>query len=55
MWKNPQFLADYFKAIKTEPILVTGAAGQAVLADLGTVPNELKDYLINATNQMTSR
>ena len=55
MWKNPQFLADYFKAIKTEPILVTGAAGQAVLADLGTVPNELKDYLIKATNQMTSR
>ena len=29
--------------------------GQAVLADLGTVPNEIKDYLINATNQMTSR
>ena len=34
MWKSPQFLADYSKVIKTEPILVTGAEGQEVLSGL---------------------
>ncbi len=55
MWKNPQFLADYSKVIKTEPILVTGAEGQRVLADLGTVPNEIKEYLIKYTERITTR
>ena len=32
MWKDPQFLADYSKVIKTEPILVTGQEGQEILA-----------------------
>ena len=36
MWKDPQFLADYSKVIKTEPILVSGAEGQEVLNGLAT-------------------
>jgi hypothetical protein len=55
MWKNPQFLADYSKVIKTEPILVTGAEGQAVLAELGTVRDDIKDYLANYANRITTR
>ena len=53
MWKSPQFLADYSKVIKTEPILVSGAEGQEVLNGLATVSNEIKDFLIKYTTNMT--
>ena len=55
MWKNPQFLADYSKVIKTEPILVSGAEGQEVLNGLATVSNEIKEFLVKYTNNMTSK
>ena len=54
MWKSPQFLADYSRIIKTEPILVTGAEGQGILADLGSVPKNFKDYLVALTGRMTN-
>lgn len=54
MWKDPQFLADYSRIIRTEPILVSGAEGQQVLADLGKVPKEFKDYLVALTGRMTN-
>jgi len=55
MWKNPQFLADYSKVIKTEPVLVTGAEGQETLNGLATASSEIKEFLVNYTNNMTSR
>jgi tripartite-type tricarboxylate transporter receptor subunit TctC len=55
MWKNPQFLADYSKVIKTEPILVTGQEGQEVLTGLGKVRSDIKDFLVEYTNRMTSK
>jgi hypothetical protein len=54
MWKNPQFLADYSRIIKTEPILVSGAEGQKVLADLGSVPQKYKEYLAAFAGRMTT-
>jgi hypothetical protein len=55
MWKNPQFLADYSKVIKTEPILVTGAEGQEVLSGLANVANEMKEFLVSYANSLTSK
>jgi hypothetical protein len=55
MWKNPQFLADYSKVIKTEPVLVTGAEGQEVLNGLATVSNELKEFIVKYTDNLTSK
>jgi hypothetical protein len=55
MWKNPQFLADYSKVIKTEPVLVTGAEGQEVLSGLANVSNEIKEFLVKYTDSMTSK
>jgi tripartite-type tricarboxylate transporter receptor subunit TctC len=55
MWKSPQFLADYSKVIKTEPILVTGQEGQEVLAGLGRVRKEVKDFIVNYTSRMTAK
>ena len=54
MWKSPQFLADYSKVIKTEPILVTGAEGQEVLNGLATVSDETKAFLVKYSNSLTS-
>ena len=55
LWKNPQFLADYSKVIKTEPILVTGGEGQEVLAELGKVRPEVKDFLVDYMGRMTAK
>jgi len=49
MWKSPQFLADYSKFIKTEPILVSGDDGQNVLTQLGKIRPEIKTFLPGAT------
>jgi hypothetical protein len=54
MWKDPAFLADYVRIIKTEPIFVSGEDGQQVLADLGQVPQEIKDYLVSFIRQFTA-
>jgi putative tricarboxylic transport membrane protein len=55
LWKNRAFLADYSKVIKTEPILVSGNDGQKVLAELGKVRPEVKDYLVDYMNRMTAK
>ena len=54
MWKDSKFLADYSRLIKTEPILVSGVDGQEILAELGQVRPEFKDYLRNTIGRMTS-
>jgi hypothetical protein len=55
MWKDPKFLADYSRIIKTEPIFVSGEDGQKVLADLGKVPQDIKDYLKDYARQLATR
>lgn len=55
LWKDEKFLADYSKIIKTDPIFVSGAEGQEVLAELGSVPHEVKDFLVDYPNRMTAK
>jgi putative tricarboxylic transport membrane protein len=55
MWKDPQFLAAYSKAVKTEPILVTAQEGEEVLAGLGKVRSDIKDFLRKYIADMTSK
>src|SRR4029078_3961413 len=45
MWKDPKFLADYSKVIKTEPILVSGSEGQDILSGVASVRREVTDFL----------
>jgi hypothetical protein len=45
MWKDRQFLADYSKILKAEPVFVSGSDGQETLAELGHVRQEIKDFL----------
>ena len=55
MWKSRQFLADYSKLIHTEPIMISGVDCLEVLADLGKVRQEVKDFLIKHTSQLLTR
>jgi hypothetical protein len=55
LWDDHKFLADYSKVIKTEPILVTGNEGQAVLTGLGTIRDEMKEFIGNYINSLTNR
>ena len=55
LWEDQKFLADYSKVIKTEPILVTGNEGQAVLTGLGTIRDEMKEFIGNYISSLTNR
>lgn len=55
LWKDKQFLADYSKIEASEPILVSGEDGQKILAELGRVQPEIKNFLVDYTNRMTAK
>ena len=55
MWADRAFLADYARVMKTEPVLISGAEGQMLLAEIGTVPKPIKDFLVEYSTRMTSK
>ena len=55
MWKSPQFLADYSKFIKTEPILVSGDEGQNVLTQLSKIRPEIKAFIADHVSRISTR
>jgi tripartite-type tricarboxylate transporter receptor subunit TctC len=55
MWADRAFLADYARVMKTEPVLISGAEGQILLAEIGTVPKPIKDFLVDYSTRMTSK
>jgi hypothetical protein len=46
LWKDKAFIDDYAKIIKTPPIMVSGADGQEIVAQLGKVKPEIKAFLV---------
>src|SRR4029077_13342577 len=38
LWQDQAFFAGYAKVLATRPIMVSGADGQGILADVGKVP-----------------
>jgi tripartite-type tricarboxylate transporter receptor subunit TctC len=55
MWTDPAFLADYTRVMKTQPVMVSGDAGQKILADIGATPKEIRDFLLDYSTRMTSK
>ena len=55
LWQDQDFLDGYAKVLATKPIMVSGADGQGILADLGKVPRQIKDFLVNYTNRVTEK
>jgi tripartite-type tricarboxylate transporter receptor subunit TctC len=52
MWKSPDFIRDYSRVLKTEPILVSGEDAQAIVAALVTVKPEIKTFLVDYSNKL---
>jgi hypothetical protein len=55
MWTDRAFLSDYARVMKAEPVLIPGAQGQMLLAEIGTVPKPIKDFLVDYSTRMTSK
>jgi len=52
MWKSPDFIRDYSKVLKTEPIFVSGEDAQATVAALASVKPEIKTFLVDYSNKL---
>ena len=52
LWADQAFLADYARVMKTEPVLVTGEDGQKILAGLGGIRPQIKQFLTDYTNRL---
>ena len=55
LWKDPQFIRDYSKVVKTEPTLVSGAEGQEILASLGKIKPEIKAFLVDYADRLAAK
>jgi tripartite-type tricarboxylate transporter receptor subunit TctC len=55
MWKDKAFIADYSKAVKSPPVMVTGEDGEKVIAQLRSVKPELKSFLRDYLEQMKKK
>lgn len=45
LWKDPQFIRDYSKVVRSDPVLVSGDDGEEIMAGLAKVKPEVKTYL----------
>jgi tripartite-type tricarboxylate transporter receptor subunit TctC len=52
LWQDPQFIRDYSNIVKTDPVLVTGDEGQAILAELGKIKPEIKAFITDYSNRL---
>jgi tripartite-type tricarboxylate transporter receptor subunit TctC len=55
LWKDPAFLNDYAKAVKSKPILVPGEDGAASLRRLGNARPEIKTFLADYAGRLAKR
>jgi tripartite-type tricarboxylate transporter receptor subunit TctC len=52
MWKSRDFIRDYSRVLKTEPIFVSGEDAQATVAALASVKPEIKTFLVDYSNKL---
>ncbi len=52
LWADKDFLADYARVMKTEPVLVSGEDGQKILAGLAGIQPKIKEFLVDYTNKL---
>jgi len=55
LWKDPQFIADYTKVVRSEPILVSGEDGEVIMKGLANVKPEIKTYLKDFGDRLVKR
>jgi len=52
LWQDAAFIRDYSNIVKTDPVLVTGQEGQAILAELGSIKPEIKAFITDYSNKL---
>jgi tripartite-type tricarboxylate transporter receptor subunit TctC len=52
MWKDRDFIRDYAKVLKTDPILVSGEEAQASIVALAKVKPEIKAFLVDYSTKL---
>lgn len=55
LWKDQNFIKDYAKAVRSDPVLVSGADGEAIMKGLAGVNQETRKFLNDYGNNLTKR
>lgn len=55
LWKDQNFLKDYAKAVRSDPVLVSGADGEAIMKGLSNVNQDTRNFLKDYGNNLTKR
>ncbi len=55
LWKNQAFIKDYAKAVRSDPVLVTGQDGDAIMAGMAKVSPDIRKYLQDFGNNLAKR
>ena len=55
LWKDQNFIRDYAKAVRSDPVLVSGEDGEAIMKGLATVTPEIRTFLKNFGDDLAKR
>lgn len=55
LWKDQNFLKDYAKAVRSDPVLVSGADGESIMKGLAEVNQDTRNFLRDYGNNLTKR
>jgi hypothetical protein len=55
LWKDQNFIKDYAKAVRSDPVLVSGRDGEAIMAGLAKVKPEVRAFLKDYGNSLIKR
>lgn len=55
LWKDQNFIKDYAKAVRSDPVLVSGADGEAIMKGLASVRPEIRTFLQDYGNNLAKR
>ncbi len=55
LWKDQEFIKAYAKAVRSNPVLVTGPEGEAIMKGLANVNDETRKFLKDFGNNLAKR
>ncbi len=55
LWKDQAFIKDYAKAVRSDPVLVSGSDGDAIMASMSKVGAETRNFLKDYGNNLSKR
>jgi tripartite-type tricarboxylate transporter receptor subunit TctC len=55
LWKDQAFIKNYAKAVRSDPVLVSGQEGEAIMAGMAKVGPDIRNFLKDYGNNLTKR